>query len=47
MDSLISLGNGNVLGAITDYFYWWQWLLMLAMVGLIVLWVVLRKRGQG
>ena len=35
----------NLLGALTDYFYWWQILLLLALIGLIALWLFLRKKG--
>ena len=35
----------NILGGLGDYFYWWQGLLLLALVGLIVLWLFLRKKG--
>ena len=34
-----------ILGGLGDYFYWWQGLLLLALVGLIVLWLFLRKKG--
>ena len=35
----------NILGGLGDYFYWWQALLLLALIGLIVLWLFLRKKG--
>ena len=35
----------NILGGLWDYFYWWQALLLLALIGLIVLWLFLRKKG--
>ena len=35
----------NILGGLGDYFYWWQGLLLLALIGLIVLWLFLRKKG--
>lgn len=36
----------NALSAISDYVSWWQWLLVLVLVGLIVLWVFIRKNQQ-
>lgn len=31
---------------LSDFLYleWWQWLLVLVLIGLIVVWVVLRKK---
>ena len=34
------------LSFLGDILLWWQWLLLLVLIGLIVLWVVIRKNQQ-
>ena len=34
----------SVLAALSDYMSWWQWLCLIAVIVLIVIWAVMRRR---